>query len=171
MTNQRPFPSSHVASERMRVVRSRDTAAEIKIRRALHAKGLRYYVDCTVLPEVRRRADVVFPRLKIAVFIDGCFWHSCPLHRSQPKVNGAWWTEKLAANRQRDADTNRRLRRKGWLVTRVWEHESPNDAAAHIASIVAERRSSAQPDRVVSFEEPPAFPKRRRARPRRAAIE
>jgi DNA mismatch endonuclease (patch repair protein) len=79
--------------------------------------------------------------LKIAVFVDGCFWHSCPIHGSQPKANAGWWMGKLADNRRRDADTNQRLRRAGWLVTRVWEHESPADAADHVASIVAGRRS------------------------------
>jgi DNA mismatch endonuclease (patch repair protein) len=151
----------------MRVVRSRDTTAEINIRKALHAKGLRSSIDCAVLPDLRRRADIAFPRLRIAVFVDGCFWHSCPRHRSQPKANGEWWIQKLAANRRRDADTNRRLRRAGWLVIRIWEHEPPSRAADVIASVVMERRSHLQDARLAGLEESPSFSKRRGAGPSR----
>ena len=160
---QTPRSSSRIASERMRVVRSRDTTAEINIRKGLHAKGLRYSVNCAVLPDLRRRADIVFPRLKIAIFVDGCFWHSCPRHRSQPKANGEWWNQKLAANRRRDTDTNRKLRRAGWRVIRIWEHEPPSRAADVIASVVMERRLHLQVGRVSRFGES-------RARSKRAAV-
>jgi DNA mismatch endonuclease, patch repair protein len=118
--------------------RRRDTAPEQAIRRALHAAGLRYRIDVSPLPGFRRRADVVFTRRKLAVFVDGCFWHSCPLHATSPKANNSWWTSKLEANVQRDRDTDLRLREAGWTVIRVWEHENPLAAAAEIARVVRE---------------------------------
>jgi DNA mismatch endonuclease (patch repair protein) len=116
--------------------RRRDTSAEMAIRRLLHARGLRFRVDREVLPGTRRRADIVFTSARLVVFVDGCFWHSCPLHRSKPKANAAWWAAKLAANRLRDAETNRRLLKAGWLVQRVWEHEAPMTAADRIDKIM-----------------------------------
>jgi DNA mismatch endonuclease (patch repair protein) len=88
---------------------------------------------------VRRRADILFSGAKVAVFVDGCFWHCCPLHRTFPKANAAWWAEKLRTNRNRDQDTNRRLRKAGWHVERVWEHELPSEAAARIVAAVRRR--------------------------------
>jgi DNA mismatch endonuclease (patch repair protein) len=123
----------------MQVTRRRDTAAEIAVRQLLHARGLRYRVDRVVLPGMRRRVDIVFVTARVAVFVDGCFWHSCPRHRTSPKANAAWWAAKLTQNRRRDAHTNRRLRSAGWHVERVWEHESPAAAAARIARIVRAR--------------------------------
>jgi DNA mismatch endonuclease (patch repair protein) len=81
---------------------------------------------------LRRRADVVFPRRRVAVFVDGCFWHGCPEHATSPKHNAEWWKEKLAANVRRDRDTDRRLSEAGWLVFRIWEHEDPRTAADRI---------------------------------------
>ena len=124
----------------MQATRRRDTAAEIAVRHLLHARGLRYRVDREVLPGIRRRADIVFVTARVAVFVDGCFWHSCPRHRTSPKANAAWWAAKLAENRRRDAHTNRRLRNAGWHVVRVWEHEAPSKAAARIVTIVRARR-------------------------------
>ena len=123
----------------MQVVRRRDTAAEIAIRRLLHAKGLRYRVDRPVLGGTRRRADLVFAAARVAVYVDGCFWHSCPVHRSRPKSNAAWWAAKLAENRRRDKRTERQLSHAGWRVVRVWEHEVPAAAAARIARTVRAR--------------------------------
>jgi DNA (cytosine-5)-methyltransferase 1 len=134
-----PPASSPEALRRMRATRRRDTPAELAVRRLLHARGLRFHVDRQVLPGTRRRADVVFPGAKVAAFIDGCFWHSCPRHRTAPKANAAWWAAKLGRNRRRDAETNRQLRRAGWLVERVWEHEVPAAAAARIAGSVRAR--------------------------------
>lgn len=124
----------------MRATRRRDTAAELAIRRALHSRGMRFRVDRAVIIGMRRRADVVFSAAKVAVFVDGCFWHCCPRHRSFPKANRRWWAEKLAANKKRDTDTNRRLRAAGWFVERVWEHEEPMTAVARIVTIVRTRR-------------------------------
>ena len=124
----------------MKATRRRDTAAEIAIRSALHSSGLRFRVDRAVLPGIRRRADIVFIRAKVAVFVDGCFWHCCPIHQTFSKANGKWWAAKLLTNRRRDADTNRQLREAGWLVARIWEHESPTEAVTRIANLVGMRR-------------------------------
>jgi DNA mismatch endonuclease, patch repair protein len=131
-----PSASSPEALKRMRSTRQQNTSAEIALRHALSALGLRYRLHRNVLPGNRRTADIVFPSEQVAVFVDGCFWHCCPMHSTYPKANASWWATKLKANRLRDLDTNRRLRRAGWRVVRVWEHESPNKAAARVASVV-----------------------------------
>src|SRR5258706_12912524 len=117
----RPPASSLDVRRRMQATRRRDTPGEIALRQALRALGLRYRVDVTV-PGTRRRADVAFIRAKVAVFLDGCFWHGCPKHGTWPKVNASWWRTKIEGNRLRDRDTDRRLRRAGWTVIRYWEH-------------------------------------------------
>lgn len=136
----RPAASSTDALRRMQNARRRDTAPEMALRRELHSMGLRYRVDRAVLPGTRR-VDVAFMRAKVAVFVDGCFWHFCPLHRTLPKANARWWLNKLKANRQRDVDTNRRLRRAGWCVERIWEHERAELAAERISALVGRRQS------------------------------
>ena len=98
-----------------------------------HRRGLRFYVDRAPLPGVRRRADLVFPRRRVAVYVDGCFWHRCPLHATDPKNNAEWWADKLAGNVKRDRDTDSRLAAAGWTVIRVWEHEDPITAATRVA--------------------------------------
>lgn len=105
----------------------RDTKPEMLLRRALWARGLRYRVDRAPIPGMRRRADLVFGPSRVAVYVDGCFWHSCPEHATLPKNNREWWREKLAANVRRDRDTDRQLLEAGWQVVRIWEHE----VAAH----------------------------------------
>lgn len=119
----------------MQNTRRRDTPEELALRRELTRLGLRYRVNVR-LPVGRRTADVVFPARKLAVFVDGCFWHCCPEHRTFPKANADWWAAKLEANRLRDRDTDRALRAIGWQVARVWEHEEPAGAAARIARFV-----------------------------------
>lgn len=117
----------------MRRQARRGTAPELALRRELHRRGWRYYVDRAPLPaKRRRRADLVFPRLKVAVFVDGCFWHRCPQHGTTPKTNTTWWTTKLDKNVERDRDTDRDLRARGWTICRVWEHQDPGDAAATV---------------------------------------
>lgn len=123
----------------MLATRRRDTSAELELRSALHRMGLRFWVDRPPLKGNRRRADVVFPRARVAVFVDGCFWHSCPQHGTQPKENAAWWAEKLQQNRNRDADTTRVLTDAGWTVLRFWEHDDPTVAAEAVRNVVASR--------------------------------
>lgn len=120
----------------MQATRARDTAPELALRRALHRRGMRYRVDTQVMPGLRRRADVVFTRAKVAVYVDGCFWHGCPLHATKPKANASFWANKLAANQARDRDTDTRLVAAGWQVIRVWEHEDPEQASNQIAEAV-----------------------------------
>jgi DNA mismatch endonuclease (patch repair protein) len=130
----------------MAKVRQKETDAEVALRREMYRIGLRYRVDYEVLRKPRRVADVAFPGRKIAVFVDGCFWHGCPEHATWPKQNAEFWREKIEANQRRDADTNERLRSLGWAVLRFWSHESPNEAARAVAHMVAnvdmERRTS-----------------------------
>ncbi len=135
-----PVPASDAVRDRLRRQRRRDTAPEVALRRELHRRGLRFRVDRTVLPGSRRTADVVFGPARVAVFVDGCFWHSCPEHGIQPRNNHEWWAAKLAGNVARDRDTDRRLRDADWLALRVWEHEQVADAATAIERAVRARR-------------------------------
>jgi len=139
--NDLPPPSSEAVSRRMSVTGQRDTPPELEIRRRLFAKGLRYRVDYPVLTNPRRKGDIVFPGLEVAVFVDGCFWHGCPIHGTWPKANAEFWRNKIETNRARDADTDRRLQAKGWLVIRVWEHEPPEEVVDRIVRAVTERRT------------------------------
>ena len=132
-----PLPSPSDASHRMARVRQTGTDAELALRREMYRIGLRYRVGYEVLKKPRRVADVAFPGCKIAVFVDGCFWHGCPEHATWPKRNAEFWRQKIEANRQRDADTNARLEAAGWTALRFWSHESPAKAAATVASVVA----------------------------------
>ena len=134
-----PAASSPESLRRMQRQRRRDTKPELTLRRELHRLGLRFRVDRAVIPGVRRRADVVFTGARVAVFVDGCFWHSCPQHRSAPRSNADWWAQKLARNVERDRDTDRRLIEAGWVPLHVWEHEDPVDAAATVRAQVGER--------------------------------
>lgn len=121
----------------MRAQRTQGTGPEIALRRELHRRGFRFYVHRQPLPQLRRVADLVFPRARLAVFVDGCFWHYCPSHGSLPATNHDWWQSKLEGNRRRDRDTDRRLEAAGWAVVRVWEHESPSLAADRVATALA----------------------------------
>lgn len=118
----------------------RDTAPELAVRRELHGRGLRYRVDYPLPMARRRRADIAFTRLKIAVFIDGCFWHSCPLHGTSPSRNSDYWLPKLSRNMARDAETTQMLTDAGWLVLRFWEHETSSSVADSIETIVRSSR-------------------------------
>ena len=135
-----PPASSPLVRRRMLNTPTRDTAPELRVRSALHRLGLRFRVDRAPIKGFRRRADVVFGPSRLAVFVDGCFWHLCPIHGSIPRANADWWREKLEQTRARDVDTNERLVREGWLPVRVWEHEDAQRAAQRIAELVAERR-------------------------------
>ena len=107
----------------------RDTAPELGLRSALHRRGLRFRVDRPPMPGIRSRADVVFGPARVAVYIDGCFWHGCPLHGSVPSSNANFWKRKFEENRRRDAETKAKLEQRGWVVLRFWEHDDPGIAA------------------------------------------
>jgi DNA mismatch endonuclease (patch repair protein) len=124
-------------SARLSKQRRRDTKPEVALRRELHRRGLRYFVDRAPVKGMRRRADLVFPRRKVAVYVDGCFWHSCPVHATKPRNNAQWWADKLAANVARDRDTDTRLIEEGWRVVRIWEHEDPVVAAQRVVDDLA----------------------------------
>ncbi|MCA1707580.1 MAG: very short patch repair endonuclease [Actinobacteria bacterium] len=119
---------------------TRDTTPEVALRRAVHKLGLRYRVHRRPVPCLRRTADLVFSRWRVAVFVDGCFWHGCPVHGHVPSVNTWYWPAKIERNRSRDDDTNQRLASAGWSVVRVWEHEDPTMAAAAIARVLKTRK-------------------------------
>ena|SRR5947209_2337203 len=139
---QTPAASSDAVRRRMQATRQTGTKAELRLCEVLTKHGLRYATDEVVIPGVPSRADIVFLPAQVAVFVDGCFWHGCPVHRTSPKSNRAWWRAKLAANRRRDLRTSRVLRKAGWVVVRVWEHRalrSPERAARMIADRVSER--------------------------------
>jgi DNA mismatch endonuclease, patch repair protein len=140
----RPPASSPEVRRRMQSVRRRDTLLEMRLRSVLHRTGFRYRVDRSPLPEVKRRADLVFPTERIAVFVDGCFWHVCPVHATWPKTNADWWREKLEANRTRDAATDAELQARGWTVVRIWGHESVQEAAERVADQVIRARAAAR---------------------------
>lgn len=126
----------------MQANKGRDTKPELALRRAAHALGLRYRVSARPMPAIRRTADLVFTRRKVAVFLDGCFWHGCPDHHTKAATNAGYWAEKVRRNRERDAETDRLLQEAGWTVIRVWEHEDPTEAASKIAELVREIRAA-----------------------------
>jgi DNA mismatch endonuclease (patch repair protein) len=132
-----PKPSDSATALRMRTQRQRDTGCEIDLRRELHKRGVRYRIDCRPIPEVPRRADIVMRAAKLAVFVDGCFWHGCPLHWKPPKQHSEWWEAKVAANIGRDKDTTAVLAGAGWMVVRIWEHEDAATAAEQIVNILS----------------------------------
>lgn len=114
----------------------RDTQPELAIRSELHRRGFRFRVDRAPVPGLRSRADIVFGSARIAVYVDGCFWHSCPEHGTRPQANAEWWARKLDRNRERDRETDRVLREHGWQVVRIWEHEDPVAAADRVEGVI-----------------------------------
>lgn len=123
----------------MEATARRDTPGELALRCAVFRLGLRYRVDWP-LPGTRRRADLAFMAAKVAVFVDGCFWHGCPIHGTWPKANAAWWRTKIERNVARDIETTARLNAAGWKVLRFWEHDDLRRAAGRVLTAV--RRSS-----------------------------
>jgi DNA mismatch endonuclease (patch repair protein) len=121
--------------------KARDTAPELAVRRLLHSMGLRYRVNKRPIPTLQRTADILFTRAKLAVFIDGCYWHGCPEDYTAPKANASFWKEKVERNRERDAETNAVLAEHGWKVMRFWTHESPDSVATEIAAALEVRAS------------------------------
>lgn len=136
---QQSWASSERVRRSMRANRGRDTAPELAVRKIVHNAGLRYRVDHRPIPGLNRRADLVFTRARVAVFIDGCFWHGCPRHHTTAVTNAAFWSEKVESNRARDAETNGLITTAGWQVLRFWEHEVPTDVAVVIIETVRRR--------------------------------
>jgi DNA mismatch endonuclease, patch repair protein len=120
----------------MQKQRSDNTTPEVLIRKELHRRGLRYRVGLRPERALRRKADVVFTRARVAVFVDGCFWHKCPEHGSIPSTNQEYWEPKLHRNAERDAETDAYLHNQGWAVVRIWEHEDPGEAADRVQQAV-----------------------------------
>lgn len=119
-----PDSAAAATTKRMEATSGRDNPRERMLRSVLHRRGLRFRLHRRLLTNSRRTVDIVFPRARIAIFVDGCFWHGCPSHGTWPKNNAEWWREKIEANIARDRDTDRRLLEQGWTVLRVWEHET-----------------------------------------------
>ncbi|MGW4644964.1 very short patch repair endonuclease [Kitasatospora sp. NPDC004289] len=130
------WASSAAVRASMRGNRNKDTKPELRLRSLLHKRGLRYRVAARPLPDLRRTADLVFSRARVAVFVDGCYWHGCPEHLRASTKNVEFWRAKIDGNRARDAETDRRLQEAGWTVIRVWEHEDPAMAAARVTDVV-----------------------------------
>jgi DNA mismatch endonuclease (patch repair protein) len=139
--NYESFASSPGVRARMQAQPSWDTKPELALRRRLHARGLRYRVHRRPLAGLRRQADVIFPRERVAVFVDSCFWHRCPEHYHAPKANAAWWEAKTRRTSERDRETDALLREAGWLPLRVWEHEDLDEAVVRVADAVLSRRN------------------------------
>ncbi|MFS0695837.1 very short patch repair endonuclease [Streptomyces nitrosporeus] len=135
-------PSSPGVSARMSRQARRDTAPEVAVRKILHASGYRYRLNERVPHMSRRTMDIAFTRAKVAVFLDGCFWHGCPVHATRPKANAEWWREKLDRNMARDSETTAHLVAEGWTVLRFWEHEPPGRVAEQVAEAVDRERSA-----------------------------
>jgi DNA mismatch endonuclease, patch repair protein len=129
-----PHSASPAVRRFMQANRSIDTAVERLLRSALHRQGLRFGKHANVDPAVKCRADVVFRRARVCVFIDGCYWHGCPKHFQTPKRNAAWWQEKIGDNRSRDRRKTSALRRRGWKVIRIWEHEVSTRSVSQLVS-------------------------------------
>lgn len=138
-------PPTEAKRRAMKAQRQRDTKPELALRSVVFRRGLRYRVHRRAVPTVRRTVDFVFPSEKVAVEVRGCFWHACPQHATWPATNAEWWAEKLARNAERDAETEAQLRRAGWKLVVVWEHEDPERAASRIErSVKARRRRNAE---------------------------
>lgn len=140
-------------------IRRRDTNPELAVRSALHSRGFRFRVDYPIRVPGHRpiRPDIVFTRPKVAIFIDGCFWHKCPEHGTTPKSSGGYWNAKLAGNVERDRRHNAMLEAQGWSVVRAWEHEPAGDVVDRVAMAVALRsRAGDTPSAASSTAEEPA---------------
>ena len=138
-----PFPATSGRSANMKANRRTDTKPELALRSALHALGYRYRKDYRLdLPLRRVRPDIAFTARKVAVFVDGCFWHACPEHGSKPKNNEWYWSPKLARNVERDRAADEALRAEGWTVVRLWEHVPIADAVAAVVSAVGDTKAA-----------------------------
>ena len=134
-----PVSTNPGVARSMRGNRRRDTSPEMRLRSELHTRGFRFRVDLRVDTGIGRcpRPDIVFTRARVAVFVDGCFWHCCPEHGRPPLSNGSYWGPKLARNVQRDEEDTRRLEDAGWSVVRLWEHVPLDDAVRRVEDALA----------------------------------
>jgi DNA mismatch endonuclease (patch repair protein) len=114
-------------------IRSEDTKMEVRVRSALHRRGLRFRKNVRTLVG---KPDIVFPSTRVAVFLDSCFWHQCRYHSNLPKTRMSYWLPKLARNKIRDKAVKRELRKQGWTVLRFWEHQIQNDIDGCVNKIV-----------------------------------
>jgi DNA mismatch endonuclease, patch repair protein len=126
----------------MQTTKQKDTPPEVALRRELHRRGLRYRVQRRPTQNVKSHADIVFSRERVAVFVDGCFWHGCPEHGTWPATNAAWWRAKIEANRERDQRVVKELELEDWTVLRIWAHEPPDRAADAVEQLVRSRQPS-----------------------------
>jgi DNA mismatch endonuclease (patch repair protein) len=131
----RPDPLNAAVSRQMSRMPRTSTGPEVALRRALHRLGLRFRLH---LP-LPGRPDIVLTRVRVAVFVDGCFWHRCPQHGNLPRNNAQWWQDKLDRNVARDRAADASLAETGWAVVRVWEHEDPDQAALKIRTLWVSR--------------------------------
>lgn len=136
-----PWASSEATRKAMQGNRGRDTKPEVAVRRLVYAAGLRYRVNTRPEPDLRRTADLLFSPARVAVFIDGCYWHGCPAHFTMPTTNLDYWRTKIGRNRERDLETTSLFEDRGWLVLRFWEHEAPASVAERITQSVQDRRA------------------------------
>ena len=137
MSDVRPTASSLATAASMRSNRRRDTDPELRLRSALHRRGWRFRVDLPVEAGDRRvRPDIAFTRERVAVFVDGCFWHNCPEHGQLPKTNASFWEQKFRRNAERDRADTDSLQRSGWTVIRIWEHEPVAEAVAAVEAVL-----------------------------------
>lgn len=139
---ERLRPTDEAVSHKFSGLARHGTRPELLLRRELHARGRRYRVNAKLAGLPRRKADIVFPKRRVVVFVDGCFWHGCPNHFKMPARNPEWWAWKIAGNRARDLDTDERLAALGWRVIRIWEHVDPRIAADTVETILDEGRTS-----------------------------
>lgn len=133
------WATSEATRQTMLSNRSRDTTPEVKLRSELHRRGRRFLVCARPIREARRTADILFPKRRVAVFVDGCFWHGCQEHYVAPKQNAEYWANKIQTNRARDLATDELLRTNNWTVLRIWEHVLVADAADAVEAILGER--------------------------------
>jgi DNA mismatch endonuclease, patch repair protein len=134
----RPIPLNTTVRSQMQRMPTKDSKPELLLRRELFRRGMRFRVNYRVS---KTRPDIVFTRAKIAIFVDGCFWHRCPEHGTLPKNNADWWLAKLDGNVDRDLRNTHDLEEQGWTVLRFWEHESPLEAADRVEGEWAIKRA------------------------------
>ena len=132
------WASTPAIRKTMQGCRSRDTVPEVALWSAVHSLGLRFFVNRRPIPGMRLTADLVFPTHRVAVFMDGCFWHGCPDHYDMPVRNAAFWRTKINSNRARDRKVDGLLASHGWRVVRIWEHVPPSEAAERVYRVIAE---------------------------------